>query len=79
MRHLPIAAALVVLYLGAAHAAAPFDGQGQGSWSGVSNLGTGSYGCQAYIGHVTMTAAPSISRGAFPGSGSRAVLSPINA
>ena len=67
MRHLPIAAALVVLHWGAAHAAAPFDGPWKGSWSGVSNLGTGNYGCQAYAGNVTMTVASGKVSGATTG------------
>jgi len=57
MRHLSIAVALAVFLMGIAHAAAPFDGQWKGSWSGVSNLGTGNYGCQSYIGNVNMTVA----------------------
>lgn len=57
MRPLSIAVALAVLQIGSAHAATPFDGQWKGSWSGVSNLGTGNYGCQTYIGNVDMTIA----------------------
>jgi hypothetical protein len=55
MRHLPMALAVMVLQIGIAHASDPFDGQWKGSWSGVSNVGTGNYGCQAYLGNVVMT------------------------
>ena len=57
MRYLPIAIALAMLHVGISHAANPFDGGWKGSWSGVSNIGTGSYGCQSYSGHVNMTIA----------------------
>jgi hypothetical protein len=67
MRHLAIAIALVVCQLGTALGATPFDGQWKGSWSGVSNLGTGNYGCQAYIGNVNMTVANGSVSGATTG------------
>ncbi len=57
MRYLPIAIALAVLHVGITHAAAPSDGGWKGSWSGVSNVGTGSYNCTSYHGNVDMTIA----------------------
>lgn len=37
--------------------AGAYDGHWKGSWTGVSNVGNQSYGCQSYLGNIDLTVA----------------------